>query len=127
MLRRPEMAPALIVIDGKRYAWSDILKLRRQQRKAARQRQLTLFALKEDTRPASQRTVEGRFLEPLLFERESFGANRSHGQRGESSGHALGKMRRPTSVNRKVPKAKALLHREQGFFRVWWTNQHQRS
>jgi hypothetical protein len=64
------MAPAFIVIEGKRYAWKDILRLRREQRKAARQPQLTLFALKEDNRPASQRTVEGRFTEPLLFERE---------------------------------------------------------
>ena len=64
------MAPAFIMIDGKRFAWKDILRLRREQRKAARQPQLTLFALKEDIRPASQRTVEGRFTEPLLFERE---------------------------------------------------------
>jgi hypothetical protein len=64
------MAPAFIVIDGKRYAWKEILKLRRDQRKAAKQPQLTLFALKKDIRPASQRTVEGRFSEPLLFERE---------------------------------------------------------
>jgi hypothetical protein len=64
------MAPAFIMIDGKRYVWKDILRLRREQRKAARQKQLTLFALKEDIRPASQRTVEGRFTEPLLFERE---------------------------------------------------------
>jgi hypothetical protein len=61
------MAPAFIVIDGKRHAWKDILKLRRDQRKAARQPQLTLFEVKEDSRPASQRTAEGRFTEPLLF------------------------------------------------------------
>ncbi len=64
------MAPAFIMIDGKRYAWKDILRLRREQRKAARQPQLTLFEVREDIRPASQRTVEGRFTEPLLFERE---------------------------------------------------------
>ena len=62
------MAPASIVIDGKLYLWRDILKLRREQRKAARQPQLTLFELKEDTRPASQRTAEGRLTEPLLFQ-----------------------------------------------------------
>ena len=61
------MAPAFIVIDGKRYAWKDILKLRREQRKTARQPQLTLFELKDDSRPASQRTAEGRFTEPMLF------------------------------------------------------------
>jgi hypothetical protein len=56
-----------IEIDGKRYAWKDILKLRREQRKAARQAQLTLFELKDDRRPASQRTADGRHLEPMLF------------------------------------------------------------
>jgi hypothetical protein len=61
------MAPVFINIDGKRYLWRDIVKLRREQRKAARQPQLTLFELKEDSRPASQRTAEGRFTEPMLF------------------------------------------------------------
>ena len=65
--RKADMAPPFIVIDGKRYAWKDILKLRREQRKMARQRQLTLFELKDDARPASQRTAEGRFTEPTLF------------------------------------------------------------
>ncbi len=61
------MPPAFIVIDGKRYLWRDILKLRREQKKATRQRQLILFDLREDSRPASQRTVEGRYSEPTLF------------------------------------------------------------
>ena len=61
------MTPAFIVIDGKRHAWRDILKLRRDQRKAARQRQLTLFGLKDDRRPASQQTADGRYAEPTLF------------------------------------------------------------
>jgi hypothetical protein len=61
------MARAFIVIDGKRHLWKDILKLRREQRKAARQHQLTLFELKDDCRPASQRTADGRFSEPTLF------------------------------------------------------------
>jgi len=61
------MAPASIVIDGKRHLWKDILKLRREQRKAARQPQLTLFELKDDSRPASQQTSEGRYSEPTLF------------------------------------------------------------
>ena len=64
------MAPTFVVIDGKRHAWKEILKLRREQRKAARQPQLTLFELKDDCRPASQRTAEGRFTEPMLFEVE---------------------------------------------------------
>jgi len=61
------MAPVFILIDGKRYAWREILKLRREQRKAARQPQMTLFELKDDRRPASQRTGDGRFTEPTLF------------------------------------------------------------
>jgi hypothetical protein len=61
------MAPTFIVIDGKRHLWKDLLRLRREQRKAARQPQLILFELKDDSRPASQQTAEGRFTEPMLF------------------------------------------------------------
>jgi hypothetical protein len=61
------MAPAFVVIEGKRYAWKEILKLRREQRKSARQPQPTLFEMKDDCRPASQRTSEGRYSEPMLF------------------------------------------------------------
>jgi len=56
-----------IVIDGKSYDWKEIRRLRREQIQAAQKPQLTLFDLKEDTRPASQRSVEGRYTEPLLF------------------------------------------------------------
>jgi hypothetical protein len=56
-----------IVIDGKQYEWKEILRLRREQLQAARKPQLTLFELKEDARPASQRSVERRFIEPLLL------------------------------------------------------------
>jgi hypothetical protein len=61
------MPAAFIVINGRRYAWRDILKLRREQRKAARQTQLTLFELKDDHSPAAQRTADGRYTEPTLF------------------------------------------------------------
>jgi hypothetical protein len=57
----------IIVIDGKPYDWKEIRRLRREQIQAARKPQLTLFELKEDARPASQRNVEGRYTEPLLF------------------------------------------------------------
>lgn len=57
-----------IEIDGKRYVWRDILRLRREQQKADRQPQPTLFELQTDTRPASQKTADGRYSEPLLFE-----------------------------------------------------------
>jgi hypothetical protein len=57
-----------IDIDGKRHLWSDILRLRREQRKAlAQAQQPALFPLKEDRRPPSQRTVAGRYHEPTLF------------------------------------------------------------
>lgn len=59
--------PAFIEIDGKRHLWRDILKLRREQRQAPRQPEPTLFELKEDSRPANQRTAEGRLMEPTLF------------------------------------------------------------
>jgi hypothetical protein len=56
-----------LVLDNKRYLWRDILKLRREQRKAARQEQPVLFELKDDERPKSQRTASSRFEEPSLF------------------------------------------------------------
>jgi len=56
------------VLDGRRYAMRDIHKLYKEQRDAERrQRQLTLFELQHDSRPASQRTAEGRLTEPTLF------------------------------------------------------------
>jgi hypothetical protein len=56
-----------LVLDNMRYLWRDILKLRREQRKAARQEQPVLFELKDDERPKSQRTASSRFEEPSLF------------------------------------------------------------
>lgn len=56
-----------LVLDNKRYLWRDILKLRREQRKAARQAQPVLFELKDDERPKSQRTASSRYEEPSLF------------------------------------------------------------
>jgi hypothetical protein len=57
-----------IEIDGKRHLWRDILQLRREQKAAhARPQQPTLFELKDDCRPATQRTAEGRYREPMLF------------------------------------------------------------
>jgi hypothetical protein len=57
-----------IEIDGKRYVWKDIVRLRRQQTGAAREKQQpTLFELRRDCRPVSQQTVRGRYEEPTLF------------------------------------------------------------
>ena len=57
-----------IIVDGKRYAWRDLLKLRREQKKAARQAQPALFELQDDQRPESQSTASSRYEEPTLFE-----------------------------------------------------------
>jgi hypothetical protein len=57
-----------IEIDAKRYLWRDILQLRREQKRAfARLQQPTLFELKDDRRPETERTVAGRYREPSLF------------------------------------------------------------
>ena len=56
-----------VEVDGKRYLWRDLLKLRREQKKAQRHAQLTLFELKEDSRPEAQRSADGRYSQPLLF------------------------------------------------------------
>jgi hypothetical protein len=64
------MIPRTIEIGGKRYLWRDIVELRRAQLAAARQaEQPALFELIEDCRPPSQRTAEGRYSEPMLFDR----------------------------------------------------------
>ena len=48
-------------IGGVRYLWRDILKLRREQKELEPEKQLTLFELKEDRRPASQSSADGRY------------------------------------------------------------------
>ena len=65
------MRPDNIIIDGRAHRWRDIVELRRQQIaawKAARPDQPALFPLKDDSRPASQRTVAGRYYEPSLLD-----------------------------------------------------------
>jgi hypothetical protein len=60
--------PKFIEIEGKRYAWADILSMRREQLKALRSPQLTLFQLRDDSRPAAQKTASGRYESPTLFD-----------------------------------------------------------
>jgi len=58
-----------IDIDGKRYLWRDLLRMRADQKKAhAAAQQLALFELNQDSRPAMARTAAGRYLEPSLFD-----------------------------------------------------------
>jgi hypothetical protein len=61
-------APAYIEIGGRLIAWRELLQRRREQREAAaRIAQPTLFELKEDCRPASERSAAGSYREPSLF------------------------------------------------------------
>jgi hypothetical protein len=45
-LTKARVLPKYIEIDGKRIAWRDLLKLWREQRKAAQKTQLTLFEMR---------------------------------------------------------------------------------
>jgi hypothetical protein len=56
-----------IDIDGKRFAWCDLVQRRREQLVAAAKVEPVLFELREDRRPASQRSAAGRYREPSLF------------------------------------------------------------
>ena len=54
--------------EGRRFLWRDIVKLRQEQRRAAaKAEQPPLFELREDCRPATERTAAGRYREPSLF------------------------------------------------------------
>jgi hypothetical protein len=60
-----------VIIEGRAYSWRALCELRRAQmeaRRAAERRQLTLFQLKEDRRPAAGRTASGRYAEPTLLD-----------------------------------------------------------
>ena len=61
--------PAILILDGKPYRWSDLQRLRREQRAASVQaRQLALFDnLHEDCRPAHERNASERYRQPGLF------------------------------------------------------------
>jgi hypothetical protein len=60
--------PAFIEIDGRRYVWRDLVQKRREQLRAtAKAVQPALFELRDDSRPATERTAAGRYLEPSLF------------------------------------------------------------
>jgi hypothetical protein len=39
-----------------------------REKAARKQTQLTLFEMKHDTRPETQRSADGRYSQPLLFE-----------------------------------------------------------
>jgi len=66
----PWRSPASSSWDGRAYSWQRLVELRRRQLeawKAARGAQPALFELKDDCRPAAERTAAGRYREPTLF------------------------------------------------------------
>jgi hypothetical protein len=63
--------PDTIIIEGRGFSWRQICELRRQQIEqvqAAQARQLALFEVKTDCRPAAERTAAGRYEEPTFFD-----------------------------------------------------------
>jgi hypothetical protein len=61
--------PDIIIIGGRAYRGQEICQLRRQQLEpwnAAQPRQLALFDLKDDCRPAAERTAAG-YAEPIAI------------------------------------------------------------
>jgi hypothetical protein len=66
----PMSKPDTIIIDGHVLSWQRLIDLRRRQLeawKADQRRQLALFELRDDRRPAAERTAAGRYSEPTLF------------------------------------------------------------
>jgi hypothetical protein len=60
-----------VIIERRAYSWRALCELRKAQmeaRRAAERRQLTLFALKEDRRPAAGRSASRRYAEPSLLD-----------------------------------------------------------
>jgi hypothetical protein len=61
--------PDMLIIDGHAFSWQRLCELRRRQLeewKAAQPSQPALFELKDDCRPAAERTAAGRYQEPSL-------------------------------------------------------------
>ena len=62
--------PDIIPIGGHAYCGQEICQFRRQQLEAwnaGQPRQLALFELKDDCRPAAERTAAGCYAEPTLL------------------------------------------------------------
>jgi hypothetical protein len=68
-----------LILDGKPYLWSELVRLRREQLEAARRasasHQLALFEIKHDCRPSAERKASARYLQPTLFQMEAPEAN----------------------------------------------------
>jgi hypothetical protein len=64
--------PDILIIDGHGFSWQRLCELRREQLEAWREsqaRQLTLFELKDDSRPSAERTALGRYEAPTFLDR----------------------------------------------------------
>lgn len=62
--------PDTLMVEGHAFNWQRLCELRRQQLeawRAAQPEQPVLFELKDDCRPAAERTAAGRYREPTLF------------------------------------------------------------
>ncbi|MGJ5813611.1 hypothetical protein [Paludibaculum fermentans] len=59
------MNSRFILIDGKAYVWREVKMRRGQLQAQARQKQLTLFEMREDHRPEAHLTAVGRYQKPL--------------------------------------------------------------
>jgi hypothetical protein len=63
--------PTHLVIDGRAYAWRELVERRKEQLKAAAvPEQPALFEMHEDRRHEMERTATGRYLQPGLFDME---------------------------------------------------------
>ena len=60
------MAPRSVEIDGRRYAWRDLVALRKAQT-TPKADQPVLFELIEDRRPPGERSAAERYAAPSLF------------------------------------------------------------
>lgn len=58
-----------VVIEGKTYLWSELVRLRREQLAALNTQatQPALFELKDNVRPRTERKAAERYLHPSLF------------------------------------------------------------
>ena len=63
--------PGILHVDGHAFTWRRLSELRRQRIEAwtkSEARQPTLFQLKTDCRPRSERTAAGRYSQPSLLD-----------------------------------------------------------
>jgi hypothetical protein len=62
--------PRHIILDGKSYQWSELVRLRRKQLAALKSQdnQPALFELRNDVRPETERKASGRYLQRSLFD-----------------------------------------------------------